>query len=571
VSYLLRVTLRPAAVAVLCAAGSLSPGFAQQVAPSRVTPESLRPAPAPPPTIELPSGAPEAAPAGAVAGLSVVVGQIEVAGTFPEFQAQTAALLDPLRGRRLTVAQLYESASALERAYTSAGYVLARVVVPPQKLVDGGTVRLTVVDGVIERVDVGAVPERQRAVVAARMGPIVGERHVTLDEIERRLLLVGDLPGIRLRSTLAQGATAGGTLLVVEATQNYVTGSVGINDRLPTSLGTWAIDTNLALNDAFGFGEQAYFSYSSNPDFGTPRLRIRGGGVVLPIGDDGFMLNPEYTESIARAIPPPGTPATLGDFQRLALHANYPLIRTRDETLTVQATAEWDDEKLTAIDFGSLLYHDIYGAFRLGAHDARGLPWGASAVLDGQLSQGVGGRGGSALVPLSAQGASPVFTKFNLMAGLRQPLPEAFEVDFTGRAQTTFGSAVMLAEQFSLDGPDALSSFASGTFSVDQGLSLRTELARPFTIAIINDVGPLTLVPYVFGAYGYGEIVQPTAAQKAAVNAGSAGLGMRTAAAATLVGWPLGSALSVEFARQFSNVPGQRDGYRTALAVNITF
>jgi hemolysin activation/secretion protein len=154
-----------AAAAVLCAAGSLSPALAQQVAPSRVTPESLRPAPAPPPTIELPSAAPEAAPAGAVAGLSVVVGQIAVAGTFPEFQAQTAALLDPLRGRRLTVAQLYESASALEHAYTAAGYVLARVVLPPQKLVDGGTVRLTVVDGVIERVDVGAVPERQRAVV----------------------------------------------------------------------------------------------------------------------------------------------------------------------------------------------------------------------------------------------------------------------------------------------------------------------------------------------------------------------------------------------------------------------
>ena len=36
------------------------------------------------------------------------VGQIVVAGMFPEFEIQTAALLDPLRGKRLTVAQIYE-------------------------------------------------------------------------------------------------------------------------------------------------------------------------------------------------------------------------------------------------------------------------------------------------------------------------------------------------------------------------------------------------------------------------------------------------------------------------------
>jgi hemolysin activation/secretion protein len=272
----------------------------------------LRPPAAPPPTIEVPSGAPTQAPP-AAANLSVTVGQFAVAGTFPEFAGQTAALFDPLHGKRLTVAQIYDAAAQLEHAYAAAGYVLARVVVPPQKLVDNGTVRFVVIDGTIEQVDVNAVPERLRAVVSARMASLVGEPHVTLDEIERRLLLVGDLPGLQLRSTLAAGTTPGGTLLVVEATQNYVTGLVGINDRLPTSLGTWAIDTNLALNDALGLGEQAYFSYSSNPDFGTPRLRVRGGGIVLPIGPDGLTLNPEYTESIARPIPALGAPASDSD------------------------------------------------------------------------------------------------------------------------------------------------------------------------------------------------------------------------------------------------------------------
>jgi hemolysin activation/secretion protein len=358
---------------------------------------------------------------------------------------------------------------------------------------------------------------------------------------------------------------------VVEATQRYVTGSLGFDDRLPTSLGTWSINTSLALNDALGFGEQAYFSYSSSPDLGTPRLRVRGGGIVLPLGGDGLTINSEYTESVARAIPLPGTPASLGDFQRLALRANYPLIRTREHTLSLQGSLEWDDEKLTTIDFGTLLYHDIYGAMRLGAHDAVVLPWGASGTFDGIYSHGLGGRNGSATVPLSQQGASPVFDKLNVNASLRQPLPETFELDLFAHGQTGFGTSLMLAEQFSLDGPDALSSFAAGTFSVDQGVGVRAELARPFSLALVDAAPPVTLVPYLFGAFGHGDIVNPTAVQQGSINAGSAGFGLRSTAGTTAAGLPLGSTLVVEFGRQFSDVPGERVGYRTLLALNMTF
>jgi hemolysin activation/secretion protein len=558
-----------------CLAASVAGGgarlaLAQQVAPSRVTPESLRPTAPAAPEIGLPNAAPEAIPANA-AGLSVLVGQFEVAGTFPEFQGQTAALLGPLGGRRLTVAQIYEAAATLEHAYAAAGYVLARVVVPPQHLADGGAVRLQVLDGTIERVDVSAVPERQRAVVAARMAAIVGAPHVTLAEIERRLLLVSDLPGITLTSTLARGTTQGGTLLVVEATQQLVTGSLGIDDRLPTSLGTWTFNTSAAINDALGWGEQAYVSYSTTPnDWGVPRLRVVGGGVVLPIGNDGFTLNPEYTESIARPLPAPGTPATIGDFKRLALRASYPLIRTRDETLNLQASVEWDDETLDAIGFGTRFYEDDYGAWRVGAHDERILPWGALAVLDGSFSHGIAGRDGTSALPLSQQGASPVFNKILASLTVRQPLPEAFELALIGHAQTSFGTPLMLSEQFGLDGSEALSAFASGTFSVDEGTTLRAELSHPFSLAL-GQAPALGLSPYLYGAVGRGFIDQATAAQKGVIDAGSAGIGLRTAVAVSPSGLPLGGTLAVEFGRQFSNVPGQRVGYRANVALNVTF
>lgn len=574
----LRPAWPPRGVLFLCLVVGLIAGLppssadAQQqpVAPSRVTPENLRPSPPVAPQIELPVGAAEASPAGA-ASLFFVAGQIEVAGTFPGFEGATQQIVGPLRGKRVSVAELYAAANSLERAYVAAGYILARVVVPPQKLVNGGTVRLQVIDGHIERIDVGAVPERQRAVVTARLASIIGEPYLTLTEIERRLLLVSDLPGIVLKSTLAQGTTPGGTLLVIEATQQLVTGSIGVDDRLPTSLGTWTVTTSAAINDALGFGEQVYMSYSTSPDdWGVPNLRVEGGGAVLPIGDDGFTLNPEYTESIARPIPAPGTPASVGDFQRLALRASYPAIRTRDETLTVQASADWDRETLTTIGFAAKLYSDDYGAARLGGHDLRTLPWGALAVLDGTFSHGFVGRDGTTVLPLSQQGASPLFNKLLAMAELRQPLPETFELAVSAHAQSSFGTPLMLSEQFDLDGSDALSSFASGTFSVDEGATLRAELSRPFSLPL-GWAPPLDLSPYVFGAIGRGIIDQSTTAQKGVIDAASAGLGIRNTTTWLNGILPLGSTLAVEFARQFSNVPGQRTGYRTNLALNVTF
>jgi hemolysin activation/secretion protein len=312
-------------------------------------------------------------------------------------------------------------------------------------------------------------------------------------------------------------------------------------------------------------------SYSTNPnDFGEPRLRVVGGGVVLPVGSDGFTLNPEYTESIARPLPAPGAPATTGDFRRLALRANYPFIRSRDETLSVQASLEWDDETLTAIGFGTKLYEDEYGAARVGAHDERILSWGATAVLDSSFSHGIAGRDGTAVLPLSQQGASPVFNKILASATLRQPLPGEFELTAIGRGQSSFGTPLMLAEQFGLDGSDALSAFASGTFSVDEGMTLRAELSHPFLLAL-GLVPPLGLSPYLYGAAGRGIVDQATAAQNGIVEAASVGVGLRSAAAATPDGWPVGSTLAVEFGRQFSNVPGQRVGYRANVAMNVTF
>lgn len=538
---------------------------AQQVAPSRVTPETLRPEAAPSQPVTLPSAAGLTAPPNADQ-LYVAVGRVEVAGTFPELEGKTAELFGPLSGTRVTVAHLYDVANDLEQAYAAAGFFLARIVVPPQQVTDGGVLHLTVIDGVIGRIDAKDVPERQRDLVLARLQPIVDVHHLTLDDMERRLLLISDLPGLQVRSTLTAGDTSGSTLVVLQGRQTYATGTLGFDDRLPNSLGTWSISASGALNGVLGFGEQSYLSFVTSPDTAPARLRVYGGGLVAPLGNDGLTINPEYTKSLARPTPVEGAPATQGDFERLAVRANYPVIRSRTQNLSVQGSVEWDRETLVPIGFNAQFYDDDYAAGRLRSVYTFSVDRDTPVQLTGTLSHGLGGRTGTLTDPLSRIGASPNFTTANVMATVQHPLPAEMLLYVAARAQTSFNNPLMLAEQFALDGLSALSAFADGTFSVDQGATLRIEISRPFGLPIAGTT--IGLSPYVFGAGGWGELVVPTALEHRDVVAGSAGFGVRTDSSIAGIA---GASLAFEFARKFSDAPAVPAGYRVNLSLNLRF
>jgi hemolysin activation/secretion protein len=570
-------TLRGAWLLLAAALASVpAPSRGQVVAPSRVTPTTLAPSSGPSGTITLTGPAGLAAPANA-ASLSVVVGNVAVEGGFAELAADTAAITGKIVGRRATVAEMFAAANAIEQAYAAHGYVLVRVAAPPQQLRNGGTLQFVVIDGFVESVDVQGVPERQRALVQARLASLVGRRHVTLHEIERRLLLASDVPGLSLSSTIARGTAAGGTRLVLEATWNAVTGTLGFDNRLPRSLGNWELNGAVAVNSPLGYGEQLYGAASTGYDLGkvfdaTTPMQLLGVGAVLPIGVDGLKINPEYTNSVTRPAPTPWTPADVGYYQRFDLRASYPVLLTRDHALTFQATYEWAQEHLSPIGFDVDLYDDQYNVARLQLEDHLRLPYG---LLAGTLvySQGLGGRGETQAilsgVPLSQQGAYPTFSKLGLDATWNQPLPYELQGAVIAQAQTSFGHPLFIAEQFSLDGAQAASAYPLGTFSVDEGATLRGEIQRPFPVGWSS--GRATIAPYLFAAASGGWIDQPTAVEQGHINAESFGLGLRVGADAATTVLPLGATFSVELARGFSNVAGEGQVYRASVAFAVKF
>ncbi len=138
--------------------------------------------------------------------LSVTPSGLIAEGGRPELSAETAKVEASLKGIRVTGADLFAAARQLEEAYARAGYLLVRVSLPPQTVKNGKPLHLVVTDGQVEAIDVSALPENVRSRIQDVLAPLVGKTGLTKAELERRLLLAGDTPGVMLKSTLKAGS-----------------------------------------------------------------------------------------------------------------------------------------------------------------------------------------------------------------------------------------------------------------------------------------------------------------------------------------------------------------------------
>src|SRR5207249_6684789 len=144
-------------------------------------------------------------------------------------------------------------------------------------------------------------------------------------------------------------------------------------------------------------GEQVYGTVGAGADLnaavnGTSPLAVYGGGVVIPLGPQGFALNPEYTRSTTRTPLQSGVPATVGIFERFALRLRDPVIWTRSASLNLNLSLEYVTQQLQAPAFDIGLNRDRYAVLRGGADYVASLPWGTGLQLGTGVSQGLGGR-----------------------------------------------------------------------------------------------------------------------------------------------------------------------------------
>lgn len=289
---------------VVAACASLSPvaTFAQTTpaAPANANAgralEATPPAQPAPPKKDagvLPSAEAPRAPASAD-GPTLLVKGFRLAGNTIFPSDELLALVRPWVGKEAGTDQLLDAAEAVKNRYKDAGFFLTQVLVPAQEVPDG-IVTLRVVEARIGETRAEVVTQRvSPALVDGYMRLLPKGSPVTEQNVERPLLLLNDLPGVKVTSVLRPGAETGEADLLVKMVDEgrSVGGDAYVDNAGNESTGELRVGADLVANGLLGQGESWTLGGLASAHNGVGLVRA---GVTAPVGPYGTKATTSLT------------------------------------------------------------------------------------------------------------------------------------------------------------------------------------------------------------------------------------------------------------------------------------
>ncbi|MDP3174385.1 MAG: ShlB/FhaC/HecB family hemolysin secretion/activation protein [Phenylobacterium sp.] len=268
------------------------------------------------------------------AGPKFVVNTLGVTGATRFSEAELVAAAGFRPGLELDLAGLRALAERISSFYSRHGYFVAQAYVPAQEIRDGA-VTIAVIEGRYGKVDVNNQTNvSDRLVRSVLAGVDVGDVVATAP-LERRLLLLSDLPGVSVRSTVAPGQAVGASDLVVALTpERRVTGYVEADNAGNVYTGRYRAGGAVYFNEPLGQGDVAslrLLTAGSGLTYGRAAYQFRLQNLTL--GASYAHLDYRFGRQF-KALDATGT------VDVASLYAAYPLIRTRKTNLNARVGLE---------------------------------------------------------------------------------------------------------------------------------------------------------------------------------------------------------------------------------------
>lgn len=184
---------------------------------SDISRQRVEPLPLPPNAYDFRIQSPEkSAVPRAIDEVEFSVASIKVTGAtyFPADEVD--AIFTPLEGRKIVLQDLRDAAEKLEDKYRAEGFFLTRVFVAPQK-VENGELQVQVLEGYINQVFVDGPNPASTHLAEGVVGPITKDRPTRFSDLERRMLILNDMPGVTGSTVLQQGGVPGSSEMLVTA------------------------------------------------------------------------------------------------------------------------------------------------------------------------------------------------------------------------------------------------------------------------------------------------------------------------------------------------------------------
>ena len=443
-------------------------------------------------------------------GPKVDIKRIEVVGNRVIDTATLVAMVADGVGKTLSLSELEALAQRITKHYRLQGYFVARAYIPAQEI-SSGTVRIRVVEGNYGQFLLKNQSLVRDDIVQGMLDDVKSADIVSLDTLERAMLIINDTPGVQVtRADVMPGTKVGTSDFAVDtqATAAY-NGYVLLDNYGSAYTGKNRMSFNADANSVTGRGDKLSVSGMTTETGGLLNGRVSYGKPLAPNGLRGevslaktnYQLGDSYKSLDAK-----------GTAQVLDATVTYPVRRIREQTIEISGNVAYKDlldevassrtpKTSSTLTVGVLVRDEskVFGFDGL-TRFALNMTAGTLRIND------------ATALALDAAGANTNgnFSKANLSLSRVSLLPNAFSLTTTLAAQKSLsGKNLDGSERMAVSGAGAVMAYPSGELVGSNATLVRLELARP-----LPALGPLQSSWSVFTNWGQASAAKPLTTDK---------------------------------------------------------
>ena len=439
-------------------------------------------------------------------------------------------VLAPWVGRNLTPNELLAAVEALSAFLREHDLPIAQALIPAQDF-RNGIIEITVLEGRLGqlRMDTAADLRVRASVIERFTKSLQPGEPVRGDNLEQSLLLLNDLPGIRIDAALTAGAQAGSADLLVKVENDGppLSANLTLDNAGLRATGEYRTDLNLRWRSPLGLGDLLALRLLASHTGGQKLSSLTYG---LPVNDQGTRLGLRISEQDYRLGREFAPLLAYGRQRALSLLVSHPLLRRATHNIYLSAAySELNfSDRQDAVGAESDSRQRI-ASLGITADFRDGFAGGGVSVLQAQAYAGNTSLRTPILAALDdapgGLGVAGRYTVWRLRAQRVQAIDTRSSLTLSVVAQTASRN-LDAGSELAIGGPDAVRAYPAGELFADQGhithLDYRRTLSffdnAPTTISLFHDYArvevnrnPLptdTSNKRSYGGFGLG-LVQP--------------------------------------------------------------
>ncbi len=216
---------------------------------------------------------------------SLLVRSFDVSGSRSIPFEQITAILEPLAGKRLTIAELIKQVNRVTTLYQEQGYPLSFAILQEQSFADGH-VKVTIVEGHVAGLRIDGDPGRSEARIRRVAQAMLDEKPLTQRTLERTMNLLRTIPGLKIDPKLDMPSrTDGASELVIAATHNSIAVNASVAEMGSSKQGI----VQLSANSLTPLGEELKLTAAIPTS--SEDVKYISGTLSIPLSSNGLSLD----------------------------------------------------------------------------------------------------------------------------------------------------------------------------------------------------------------------------------------------------------------------------------------